>query len=124
MKTYWCMGWFGLLFIVAALACTTTAPALDLIKRDDHRGLAVWYDHEAARLQGNAEEMLQMAAEYAKSSYHHHVLRALSKIGGFLHTPGFQPCVVVLGNKVLRRMGNAYARHDSHHHQNRDETSQ
>jgi len=69
MKTYWCMGWFGLLFIVAAMACTTTAPALDLIKPDDHRGLAVWYDHEAARLQGNAEEMLQMAAEYAKSSY-------------------------------------------------------
>ena len=64
LKTYRCMGWFGLLFIFAALACTTTASARDLTERGDHRYLAVWYEREAARQQqGKAEEILRMAAE-------------------------------------------------------------
>ena len=34
--------------------------------------------------------------------------------------PGFQPCMVVLGKKILRRTISDRARYDSRHHQSRD----
>src|SRR5262249_35836572 len=55
----------------------------------------------------------------------HHVLRTFSEMGGLLHIPGFQPCLVGFGNEVLRRTITVTitirprARYDSHHHQSR-----
>jgi class 3 adenylate cyclase len=40
-----------------------------LVERNDLGGLADWYEQEAARLRGKAEEMRQMAELYAKPSY-------------------------------------------------------
>lgn len=69
MKTSWRLGWIGIPFVVAVLACATTVPPRELIERNDHGGLIAWYEQEAARLRGNAEEMRLMAEEYAKPSY-------------------------------------------------------
>ena len=63
------LGWFGILFVVAVMACTTAAPPRELIQRNDHESLATWYAQEAARLRGKAEEMRQMAEQYATPSY-------------------------------------------------------
>ena len=41
--------WFILLFVVAVMACST-APPHELIERNDHSGLAAWYEQEAVRL--------------------------------------------------------------------------
>ena len=60
--------WFVLLFTMAIMACST-APPRELIERNDHSGLAAWYEQEAVRLRGKAEDMRQMAELYAKSSY-------------------------------------------------------
>lgn len=60
--------WFVLLFIVVVTACST-APPRELIERNDHNGLATWYEQEAVRLRGKAEEMRQMAELYTKPSY-------------------------------------------------------
>ncbi len=59
---------FVLLCIVAVMACST-APPRELIERNDHSGLATWYEQEALRLRGKAEDMRQMAELYAKPSY-------------------------------------------------------
>lgn len=56
--------WFLLLFIMMAVACST-APPRELIERNDHSGLATWYEQEAVRLRGKAEEMRQMSERYA-----------------------------------------------------------
>lgn len=69
MKPSWCLGWIGIPFVVSVLACATTVPPRELIERNDHGGLATWYEQEAARLRANAEEMRLMAEEYAKPSY-------------------------------------------------------
>jgi hypothetical protein len=63
-----CLTWFVLLFVVAVTACSMTPPH-ELIERNDHSGLAAWYEQEAVRLRGKAEEMRQMAELYAKPSY-------------------------------------------------------
>ncbi|CAI4029880.1 hypothetical protein DNFV4_00299 [Nitrospira tepida] len=57
-----------MILLVAATACST-APPREMIERNDHPGLATWYEQEAARLRGKVEEMQQMVAEYAKPSY-------------------------------------------------------
>ena len=62
------LSWFILLFVVAVMACST-APPRELIERNDHSGLAAWYEQEAVRLRGKAEDMRQMAELYAKPSY-------------------------------------------------------
>lgn len=50
------------------MACSTRPPR-ELIERNDHSGLATWYQQEALRLRGKAEEMRQMAELYAEPSY-------------------------------------------------------
>lgn len=69
MKTMHPLRWIGILFMTVVIACATTGPPQELLARHDHRGLATWYDQEAARLLGKAEEMRRMAQEYAKPSY-------------------------------------------------------
>jgi len=64
------LSWFVLLFIVVVTACST-APPRELIERNDHSGLATWYEQEAVRLRGKAEEMRQMIERYAVFSYPH-----------------------------------------------------
>lgn len=60
--------WFVLLFSLVAVACST-APPRELIERNDHNGLATWYEQEAVRLRGKVEEMRQMAEQYTVFSY-------------------------------------------------------
>jgi hypothetical protein len=60
--------WFVLLFSLVAVACST-GPPRELIERNDHYGLASWYEQEAARLRGKAEQMRQMGDRYAARSY-------------------------------------------------------
>ena len=64
------VSWFVLLFTMAIMACST-APPRELIERNDHSGLAAWYEQEAVRLKGKAEEMRQMIERYAIFSYPH-----------------------------------------------------
>jgi len=52
MKTSRRLGWFVVLFMMAVTACSTTVPPRELIERNDHGGLTIWYEQEAARLQG------------------------------------------------------------------------
>ena len=59
---------FVLLFVVTVTACST-APPRELIERNDHSGLAAWYEQEAVRLRGKAEEMRQMGDRYAAHAY-------------------------------------------------------
>ena len=60
--------WFVLLFAVAVMACST-GPPRELIERNDHSGLASWYEQEALRLRGKAEEMRLMGDRYAVHAY-------------------------------------------------------
>lgn len=53
---------------MAVMAWSTGSPR-ELIERNDHSGLATWYQQEALRLRNKAEEMRQMAELYAKPSY-------------------------------------------------------
>ncbi|MFZ3013531.1 MAG: hypothetical protein WA045_07480 [Nitrospira sp.] len=62
------LSWFVLLFVVAVMACST-GPPRELIERNDHSGLASWYEQEALRLRGKAEEMRQMGDRYAAPAY-------------------------------------------------------
>lgn len=62
------LAWFVLLFIVVMMACSTSPPR-ELIERKDHSGLATWYEQEALRLRGKAEEMRQMGDRYAAFAY-------------------------------------------------------
>lgn len=68
MNSSRCLTWFILLFVVAVMACST-GPPRELIERNDHNGLATWYEQEALRLRSKAEEMRQMAELYAEPSY-------------------------------------------------------
>lgn len=61
---------FILLFALTVVACST-APPRELMERNDHYGLATWYEQEAVRLKGKAEEMRQMAERYAVFSSPH-----------------------------------------------------
>lgn len=68
MKISRSLTWFVLLFNLMAMACST-APPREMIERNDHRGLATWYEQEAVRLRGKAEEMRQMGERYSVLSY-------------------------------------------------------
>jgi hypothetical protein len=57
------------MMLLASVTACSAVPPRELIERNDHAGLAAWYEQEAARLRGKAEEMKLMAAEYAKPSY-------------------------------------------------------
>ena len=63
-------GWFGILFLAMAMACTTMTPPRDLIERNDHTALTAWYANEAVRLRDKADEMRRMAEAYAEPTYH------------------------------------------------------
>ena len=53
-------------FAIALLAgCASSSPK-NFVQNNDHVGLKVWYQTEAATLRGKAEVMRQMAAEYRK----------------------------------------------------------
>ena len=67
-RTPRCLAWIGIVLLVSLTACATVPPR-ELVERNDHAGLAAWYEQEATRLRGKAEEMRQMVAEYAKPSY-------------------------------------------------------
>ena len=68
MKISQQLSWFLLLFVMAVMACST-GPPRELIERNDHSGLASWYEQEAVRLRGKAEEMRQMGDRYAAFAY-------------------------------------------------------
>ena len=63
------LGWLVILLMMATIACTTTVPPRELIERNDHAGLATWYEQEAIRLRGKAAEMRQMMQMYEEPSY-------------------------------------------------------
>jgi len=53
-----------LIALLMTMPGCVSGPPTDLIIRDDHRGLADWYQHEAVRLRGNADEMRRMKKQY------------------------------------------------------------
>jgi hypothetical protein len=86
------LGWIGLMILASVTACASVPPR-ELIERNDHAGLAAWYEQEAVRLRGKAEEMKHMVAEYAKPSYQpspkttkSELIRPLSFLHQVLHT--------------------------------------
>ena len=52
-----------ILAITLLAGCASRSPKT-LVQHNDHAGLKVWYQVEAATLRGKAEEMRHMAAEY------------------------------------------------------------
>ena len=58
--------WLALVCAVLMVVLTgcATAPPRDLVERDDHAGLAAWYEQEAANLRTRAVQMRQMAKAY------------------------------------------------------------
>jgi hypothetical protein len=54
-----------LIALLMPMSGCVSGPPTDLIIRDDHRGLADWYQQEAVRLRSKAEEMRRMMKEYA-----------------------------------------------------------
>lgn len=67
-RIHWRLWWVGIILLALVTACSS-APPRKLVERNDHPGLAAWYEQEAAHLRGKAEAMRQMVAEYAKPSY-------------------------------------------------------
>ncbi|OQW36168.1 MAG: hypothetical protein A4E19_00480 [Nitrospira sp. SG-bin1] len=68
MKISQQLSWLLLLLVIAVMACSTGSPR-ELIERNDHSRLASWYEQEAVRLRGKAEEMRQMGDRYAAFAY-------------------------------------------------------
>lgn len=57
----------ALLVIFGVVACTIIAPPpQELVSKNDHAALAVWYEKEAANLRQKAREMEVMTEEYRK----------------------------------------------------------
>lgn len=57
----------ALLVMLGVVACTIIAPPpQELVAKNDHAALAVWYDKEAANLQQKAKDMEVMIEEYRK----------------------------------------------------------
>lgn len=55
------------LVMVGVVACTIIAPPpQELVAKNDHAALAVWYEKEAANLRQKAREMEVMIEEYRK----------------------------------------------------------
>ena len=56
-----------LLIMLGTVACTVIAPPpQELLAKNDHAALAVWYEQEAANLRQKAREMEVMIKEYRK----------------------------------------------------------
>jgi len=47
-----------------------SGPPADLIIRNDHRGLAEWYEQEAVQLRGKADNCRQRIQQYEDPSFH------------------------------------------------------
>lgn len=63
--------WFTLVAVVLVAAISGCAPMRpgppgDLIERNDHAGLAAWYERDAEHLRAHAEEMRVMAQDYKR----------------------------------------------------------
>jgi hypothetical protein len=59
-----------ILVMFGLVACAAIeSPPQDLIAKDDHATLAIWYAKEAAGLRWKAEEMRQMQDIYSQPSY-------------------------------------------------------
>ncbi len=55
------------LIMIGVVACTLiTPPPQELVAKNDHAALAVWYEKEAANLRHKATEMEVMIEEYRK----------------------------------------------------------
>jgi len=54
----------GITLIVLTMGCAAATPPKELLQRNDHVGLAAWYQEEARALRMRAEEMRQMAQYY------------------------------------------------------------
>lgn len=52
--------------MVAIIVGCASVPPRELAQRNNHAGLAVWYQEEARELRGRAEEMRLMGKEYEK----------------------------------------------------------
>ena len=50
--------------VVAILVGCASSPPRELVQRNDHGGLAAWYQEKASELRMQAEEMRQMGKEY------------------------------------------------------------
>ncbi len=57
-----------LLATTVLLGCAS-GPPKELLERQDHAGLAAWYEKEAAHLRSRAEAMRVMGQRYEKLSY-------------------------------------------------------
>lgn len=68
MRPRWVGRWLSAALLTTTISCAS-APPQDLILRDDHAGLARWYEQEAAKLRDKAAEMHRMMEEYAKPTY-------------------------------------------------------
>lgn len=70
MQSIWRTRLINIVVLVLALglsACSFIAtPPADLLAKNDHVGLAAWYENEAARLSEKAKEMDQMVEEYRR----------------------------------------------------------
>ena len=68
MRTFWSSRWVSAALLTITIGCAS-GPPHDLILRDDHAGLAHWYEREASTLRNKVDEMRRMAEEYAKPDY-------------------------------------------------------
>ncbi len=61
-------GFIIALVAIGLAACAIIAgPPEGLVAKNDHAGLAAWYEKEAAHLRQHAKDMIVMAAEYEKN---------------------------------------------------------
>lgn len=68
MRTFWLGRCLSAALLAITIGCAS-GPPHDLILRDDHAGLAHWYEREATTLRDKVAEMRRMAEEYAKPDY-------------------------------------------------------
>ena len=54
---------FLIQILMVTVGCVSDPPS-ELLVRDDHRGLANWYQQEAVRLRNKADEMRRMREQY------------------------------------------------------------
>lgn len=65
MRAFGVGAWLSVALLATMISCTSGPPRA-LILRDDHAGLARWYEQEAAKLRYNAAAMHRMMEEYSK----------------------------------------------------------
>jgi len=68
MRTFWLGRCLSAALLATTIGCAS-GPPQNLILRDDHAGLARWYEQQAATLRDKADAMQRMANEYAKPDY-------------------------------------------------------